>query len=284
MYLTHKIEMRLSNLSSRSFATKNRSQSSNQWLRRHEKDPFVRRARKEGAPSRALYKLEQIDEMACKFLSSKRKQYSNKSIFQPGNVVLDLGAAPGGWTKYAATKLQKDGLLIAVDLLSLDDRTVGAIQRDASMPSFEMIQGDFTSSQIKEEILNVVIQSKSNKKVNIVMSDMAKNTIGDRHTDALQTLSLCEDALLLAAGPYSFDERYIPISGCEEGNNHQGILQRGGSFLCKYFACGQEDEYDLMSATKRNFEFTTVLKPKASRKESSELYLFASGYKGGLVQ
>jgi 23S rRNA (uridine2552-2'-O)-methyltransferase len=112
------------------------------------------------------------------------------------------------------------------------------------------------------------------------MSDMAKNTMGDRHTDALQTLSLCEDALLLAAGPYCFDERYNPVNDYEN-NDHQGILQQGGSFFCKYFACGQEDEKDLMSATKRNFEYTTVFKPKASRKDSSELYLFASGYNGG---
>jgi 23S rRNA (uridine2552-2'-O)-methyltransferase len=276
--------MRLSKCTilSRRFATKNRSKSSNQWLKRHESDPFVKRARKEGAPSRALYKLEQMDEMACKFLSSKRKQFSNKSIFQQDDVVLDLGAAPGGWTKYVATKLHSNGLLIAVDLLPLDDRTVGAIQRDPNGPSFEVIQGDFTSSQVKEQILSFVLTSKSNRKVNIVMSDMAKNTIGDRHTDALQTLSLCEDALLLAAGPYCFDERYDPVHDPIE-NDHQGILQKGGSFFCKYFTCGQEDEHDLMSATKRNFEYTTVFKPKASRKESSEVYLFASGYKGGIV-
>lgn len=222
--------------------------------------------------------------MACKFLSAKRKESTKKSFFQPGFTVLDLGAAPGGWSKYAAKKIQTNGLLIAVDLLALDPRTVSAIESDNQMPSFEFLQGDFTSEQMKQRLIHVISQKKSSQKVDIVMSDMAHNTMGHKQTDALRTMNLCLDAISMAAGPDCFiNEKDATIPIGIDGGSSGGVLKKGGYFLCKYFSCGQKDEYDLMSATKRNFEYTTILKPKASRKESSEMYLFAAGYKGGII-
>ena len=199
--------------------------------------------------------------------------------------MIDLGAAPGGWSKYAARKIKSNGLLISVDLLPLDDGVVNAIDRDSSSPQFFELQGDFTKLHVRNDILDL-IQEKNSKLedsrafgADCVISDMAANFTGDQSTDALRTMNLCEEALMLAAGTSCFDERYIAGSDREL----DGILHRGGSFLCKYFACGKDGEIDLMEATRRHFKLTSVIKPKASRKESAELYLFATGYKGGKV-
>jgi len=267
---------------------KKRTQSSTKWTQRHEKDPYVKRARAQGSPSRAIFKLEELEIMATSFMKQKMKKKrsrndGNKSqqirtdFFLPQSTVLDLGAAPGGWTKYVAEKrlTSNGGLLISVDLLQLDDRTVMAIERDADAPDFHFIQGDFTTDGIKTEILDLLSMSNRNG-VQVIISDMAENFSGDNLTDALKTLNLCEDALMLAAGSSCFDEQYVSGSNREE----DGILKHGGTFLCKYFACGQENEKDLKEAVSRHFEFSTSLKPKASRKESAELFLFASGYRG----
>lgn len=238
-------------------------------------------ARAQGSPSRAIFKLEQIDDMASNYIKRKQdKQSSIKGIIRPGTTVLDLGAAPGGWSKYVAKRLQANGVLIAVDLLALDGGTVTSIESDHYAPSFHVIQGDFTTDRVKEEIIDLIVnhENQSNQRgVECVISDMAANFTGDQLTDALRTMNLCEDALMLAAGPSCFDERYI--AGSAEAED--GLLNRGGTFLTKFFACGTQNEKDLMDATKRHFELSTVLKPNASRKESAELYLFATGYKGG---
>ena len=259
------------------------------------KDPYVKMARAQGSPSRAIFKLEEIDSMAAKFINQKQKPNQRlKGIIQPGSVVLDVGAAPGGWSKFVAERIKSDGLLIAIDLLPLDERTVEAIDRNPDGPNFHFVQGDFTTKAVKEEIaciLSSVSERNRNERgrgVSLVISDMAPNFSGDKMTDALQTINLCEDALMLASGPSCFDERYIPglnVTEKEDGDGDgdgDGILERGGSFICKYFACGRENENDLMSAVKRNFNLVKVLKPKSSRKESAEMYLFASGYKGGI--
>jgi 23S rRNA U2552 (ribose-2'-O)-methylase RlmE/FtsJ len=123
---------------------------------------------------------------------------------------------------------------------------------------------------------------------------MAANFTGDKMTDALRTLNLCEEAMMFAAGPNCFDELEsdsnekfdVDNNNSSSSNNdnndvhNAGLLRHGGSFLCKFFACGKDDEEDLMNAAKSRFEFCTVIKPPASRKESAELYLFATGYKG----
>jgi len=270
---------------------KKQSQSSMKWTKRHEKDPYVKRARAEGSPSRAIFKLEELETMAISYMKQQIKKkrvrdnnnnrndtmHLQKQIFQPQSTVLDLGAAPGGWSKYVAEKKlnSNGGLLISVDLLELDDRTVNAIERDLDAPEFHFVQGDFTTDSIKMEILDLLSRYNS-KGVQCMISDMAGNFSGDNLTDALRTINLCEDALILAAGPSCFDERYAAGSKSEE----DGILKHGGTFLCKYFGCGQDNEKDLKEAVGRHFEFSTSLKPKASRKESAELFLFASGYKG----
>ena len=206
----------------------------------------------------------------------RRKRF----ILNPGSTVLDLGAAPGGWSKYAAKNIQSEGLLVAVDLLPLDDKTVSAIEKDPDGPLFHIIQGDFTTNEVKEELIDLIDtygEEHERRGVDCIISDMAANFTGDKMTDALRTMNLCEDALMLAAGRSCFDERYI--AGTDE--NEDGILRKGGSFLCKFFSCGQENEKDLKDATKRHFKQSTVLKPKASRKESAEMYLLAIDYKGG---
>jgi 23S rRNA (uridine2552-2'-O)-methyltransferase len=243
----------------------------------------VKMARAEGSPTRAIFKLKDIDSLAAKYINRKKKHSTLTGIFQPGSTILDLGAAPGGWSKYAAERIKSKGILVAVDLLPLDARTVTAIERDSDAPIFHRIQGDFTTSHVKDEIVNLLSTNKPKKNgqrqsgVSFIISDMAPSFTGDKMTDALQTINLCEDTLMLAAGPSCFDERYI--AGSDE--REDGLLKRGGSFLCKYFACGQENEKDLKSAVKRHFNLSTVFKPKASRKESAELFLFATGYKGG---
>jgi 23S rRNA U2552 (ribose-2'-O)-methylase RlmE/FtsJ len=260
------------------------SGSSLKWTQRHEKDPYVKKARLLGSPSRAIFKLEEIDSMVEKYMQQqiKRKRGSvadlgnlkqTKLFYNPNAVVLDLGAAPGGWSKYVAERLGSDGLLIAIDLLPLDDRTVTSIEKSQSSPSFHFLQGDFTSESVKMNILDM-LKAHDCKRVEYVISDMAANFTGDSMTDALRTMQLCEDALMLAVGSSCFDERSTK-------DEDDGILMRGGTFLCKYFACGQQHEQDLKNAVKRNFELSTVLKPKASRKESAELYLFATGFLGG---
>lgn len=269
------------------------SPSSMKWTQRQLKDPYVKKARDVGSPSRAIFKLEEIDSMVTKYMQqqiSKKKKGSllfmdsqspkkMKLFHNPNSIVLDLGAAPGGWSKYVADTLGKDGLLIAVDLLPLDERTVTSIEKNPLAPDLHFIQGDFTTATVKTKIMDLIQSYHGGVGVEYVLSDMAANFTGDNMTDALRTMNLCEDALMLAAGPSCFDEDPIPttLSGPEQS----GILMRGGTFLCKYFACGQQHESDLKNAVKRHFELSTILKPKASRKESAELYLFATGFRGG---
>lgn len=219
--------------------------------------------------------------------------------------LLDLGAAPGGWSLYASTQLDPtlNGAVVAVDLLPLDESLHSKNSDICSRiegnlhDNFEFIQGDFTERQVHAQIMDAFSRVGNNKsntvhhdiantsgesfsgnqtgKADLVLSDMAPNFTGDSATDALRTLHLCELALSFAVGHGCFDSSYSKPSSCEDGG---GILTNGGAFLCKYFSCGQENEKDLMDATKRAFRSTHVIKPKASRKESSELYLLGLGY------
>lgn len=155
--------------------------------------------------------------------------------------------------------------------------------------SFHFIQGDFTNASIKEDILDCIpknhnynednYSTSSCQLVDCIISDMAANFTGDQLTDALRTMNLCEDAMMFAAGENCFDES----NDNKEYNasiGSGGLLRHGGSLLCKYFACGKDNERDLMTAAQTRFQYNTILKPPASRKESSELYLFATGFKG----
>ena len=143
------------------------------------------------------------------------------------------------------------------------------------MPGFHAVEGDFTNRDVKQEIHDIL--SEHGGKVDCIVSDMAANFTGDKITDALRTMSLCEDALMFAAGSSCFDGK----SNAEDNGNAEddAMLRAGGTFICKFFACGQDNEMDLMTAAKSRFRYTNVFKPKSSRKESAELFLFATGYK-----
>lgn len=242
--------------------------SSERWLKRQLKDPYVQAARKEGLPSRAKYKLEQID-----------KKYS---IFHESQVVLELGAAPGSWSIYIVEKIGKKGLLLAVDLLDLDRKTKSKIQFNYPT-SFIPIEGDFRTDQVKQKVIQLLNQSfiaqrndpnASTTLVDVILSDMAPNFTGDKSTDALRTMALCEDALLFAIGSaFNMSPNY-------QENDNAGLLKTGGTFLCKYFTCGKENEKNLLDTLKSNFYKVDIVKPPSSRRESAEKYVIATHFLG----
>lgn len=202
---------------------KRRTISSTKWLARQLNDNFVVQARKEGYRSRAAYKLIEIDE---KF-----------KIFKKGMNVLDLGAAPGGWSQ-VVSKITKSNIL-AVDLLEID-----------SIAGVQTMVKDFYDSDAAEVIIAAL-----GGKVDVVLSDMAANTTGHAPTDHIRIMVLCEKAVELA----------------------YEILNPGGSFIAKIFKGGTENS--LLSTIKQKFTKVKHFKPKASRPESSEEYLVATGFK-----
>ena len=179
-------------------------------------------------------------------------------------------AAPGSWSLYASKKIGPEGLLIAVDLLDLDTKTMAKLKKDET--AFHAVKGDFTSKAVQQNILEILASRTGEPlKIDCIISDMAANFTGDQLTDALRTMNLCEDAMMFAAGSSCFE--YGPSF------DDRSLLRPGGLFLCKFFACGQNYEEDLMKAASRSFEYTSVIKPTASRKKSAERYLFACGFK-----
>ena len=244
---------------------KKQSKSSQNWIQRQRKDPYVQKAQALGLPSRASFKLQEINEVHYPALLKKSGgggssgKHKNR-LLHPHMNVIDLGASPGSWSLYASTQV-KEGTLVAVDLLSLDKTEISL-----NLPTFEFIQGDFTHTRTKEMIIETLDEERG---ADLVMSDMAMNFTGDQQTDALRTLNLCEQALMFSAGDSCFD------SSPSSSYTGKGILSEGGAFLCKYFSCGKENEQDLMQAAKRAFRIVDAIKPKASRKESSEMYLLA---------
>jgi len=205
--------------------------SSQKWLLRQINDPFVERARAEGWRSRAAFKIIEIDE---KF-----------KLFKKGKVVVDLGAAPGGWSQYAVTKVG-DGNVVAIDLLEID-----------SLPGVHFFVGDFMTQEAPQKIIELLktIPHNKNGLSDVVMSDMAANTTGDHYTDHMRIIALLEEALQLA----------------------QQILKDGGSFVGKIFQGGSSDE--ILKQLRQNFSVVKYFKPDSSRKDSSETYLVATGFK-----
>jgi 23S rRNA (uridine2552-2'-O)-methyltransferase len=206
-----------------------RSTSSVRWLQRQINDPYVSRAKKDGYRSRAAYKLIELDD---KF-----------KWLKPGKTVLDLGAAPGGWTQVAVSRVRSDKeepRVIGVDLLDMDP-IAGAM----------LMKLDFMSNMALREI-----RDRIRGGVDIVLSDMAPNTTGHATTDHLRIMALLE-----AAYPFA----------CE-------VLKTGGVFVAKVFQGGTEQE--LLARMKQDFETVRHAKPKASRPDSAEIYVIASGYKG----
>jgi len=203
---------------------KGRSGISQRWLQRQLNDPYVRAAQQAGYRSRAAFKLVELDERF--------------DLLRPGLRVVDLGAAPGGWTQVAAAKGAR---IVALDLLPMDP-VAGAI----------VLQGDFQDAAV-EAAVREALQGAAD----LVLSDMAPNTTGHNATDHLRIVGLAELALAFAAE----------------------VLAPEGSFVAKVFQGGTER--DLLAALKRDFRLVRHAKPPASRKDSSELYVVATGFRGG---
>ena len=204
-----------------------RSNSSRRWLARHVKDKFVRRARQEGARSRAAYKLEEIDR--------------RDRLIQTGMTVVDLGAAPGGWSQYAIKRVGGSGRVIAVDILPL-----------APIPGVEVIEGDIA----QPPVLDLIRERLMDKPVDLVISDVAPNMSGMATVDQACSIGLAELVLEFA----------------------DKMLKPGGSLLIKTF---QGEGFNPLYARMRGrFAKLVSRKPSASRSESREIFLLGKGFKG----
>ncbi len=208
------------------YATKAKSKSSGQWLSEHFQDEYVRRARREGLRSRATFKLKEINE--------------RDHLFKSGDNVIDLGAAPGGWTQYAAQMAGPTAKLIALDRLPMED-----------IPGVTFIQGDFGENRALESINNLL----AGEKIDIILSDMAPNISGIRSTDQARAMNLAELALDMA----------------------NDVLAPGGVFLVKLFQGDGFNEFH--KQVQQTFKKVVFRKPKASRPKSREVYLLARGFK-----
>ena len=204
-----------------------RTRTSNAWLREHVNDPYVQRARAEGYRSRASFKLMEIDD--------------RDHLIRSGEVIVDLGATPGGWSQVAAKRMKGKGRVIALDLLEMD-----------SLHGVEFIQGDFR----EEDILKSLETSLAGEKVGLVLSDMAPNMSGILLSDQARVMHLAELGLEFS----------------------RGWLKPNGAFLVKVFqGYGFEEFVREMRAV---FKSVATRKPDASRDRSAEIYLLGKGLKG----
>lgn len=203
---------------------KGRKISSIKWIERQLTDPYVARAKKDGYRSRAAYKIKEIDEKV--------------HLLKKGQVVVDLGAAPGGWCQVAVEKGCKH--VVAIDLLEMDE-----------IPGVTFFQMDFMDDDAPDVLLNAL----GGEQADVVMSDIAHNTVGHRNTDHNKIMALVE------AG-YDFAIE---------------ILKPNGAFVAKVFQGGTEGE--LLARMKKDFKSVKHIKPPSSRKESPETYVVATGFR-----
>ena len=203
-----------------------RSKSSARWLAEHASDPYVKRAHEEGWRSRAAFKLEEIQR--------------TDRLLRPGITVVDLGAAPGGWSQYAARLLAGKGRVIALDVLEMP-----------ALPGVEFMQGDFTEPDVLERLEAALGGSR----VDLVMSDMAPNMMGISDVDHDRSMYLVDLAVEFAAK----------------------ALRPGGDLLMKVFQ-GREFQ-PLLARLRKEFDTVKLRKPGASRARSSEVYVLARGYR-----
>ena len=203
-----------------------RTKSSARWLAEHAADPYVKRAHEEGWRSRAAFKLEEIQR--------------TDRLLRPGMTVVDLGAAPGGWSQFAARTLAGRGRVVALDILEMP-----------GIPGVEFIEGDFTEASVLEKLAATL----GGQKVDLVMSDMAPNMMGIAEVDHDRSMYLVELAIDFAAGH----------------------LRPGGDLLAKVFQ--GRDFQPLIARLRREFESVKLRKPKASRARSAEVYVLARGYR-----
>ena len=200
-----------------------RTSASQRWLKRQLNDPYVKAARDAGWRSRAAFKLIELDD--------------KYHLIERHAKVIDLGAAPGGWTQVAIKR--HAGQVIAIDLLAMD-----------KVPGATVLQGDFTDADMPGRLAGLLAG-----RADLVLSDMAPNTTGHTATDHLRIMGLAEMALHFALG----------------------VLEPGGAFVAKVFQGGSERA--MLDSMKRHFATVRHAKPPASRKESSELYVVATGFR-----
>ncbi|WED43141.1 23S rRNA (uridine(2552)-2'-O)-methyltransferase RlmE [Legionella cardiaca] len=202
-----------------------RSKSSKRWLQEHFDDVFVKKAQTEGYRSRAVYKLKEVDE--------------KEHLLKSGMTVVDLGAAPGGWTQYVTEKLGGHGTIIALDILPMD-----------TLPDVHFIQGDFRDDEVFQQLMNMIPEHG----VDLLLSDMAPNMSGSAAIDIPRAMYLAELA-------FDFGEK---------------MLKPGGTLLMKVFHGAGFDE--LIKQARAQFDKVVIRKPTASRSRSRETYLLAKGY------
>jgi len=207
---------------------KGRSVSSKRWLQRQLNDPYVARARREGYRSRSAFKLSEIDDKA--------------NFLRKGARVVDLGAAPGGWSQVAARRVgaPEQGRVVAIDILPMD-----------VVPGVEFAQLDFLDASVPDKLRTML-----GGPADVVMTDMAANATGHARTDHLKIMALVE-----AAAEFARD-----------------VLAPGGTFVAKVLQGGTEAS--LLAMLKRDYKSVKHVKPPASRPDSAELYLLASGFRG----
>jgi len=209
---------------------KQRPASSQRWLERQLNDPYVAAAKREGFRSRAAYKLSEID--------------AKHGLLKPGKRVVDLGAAPGGWSQVAADRVRArdgKGQVVAIDLLAME-----------AIPGVAFLQLDFMDETAPARLKALLRDGKAD----VVLSDMAAQGTGHNRTDHLRIMGLAEAAAEFACG----------------------VLSPGGAFLCKVFQGGTER--DLLDLLRRVFATVKHVKPPASRSDSAELYVLATGFRG----
>ncbi len=206
-----------------------RTVSQTRWLERQLNDPYVARAKREGYRSRAAFKLIEIDERF--------------RILKPGQRIIDLGAAPGGWSQVAAKKVGREGRIVGIDLLEIEP-----------MADVEFITLDFLDPSAPVQLTELL-----GGPADIVMSDMAANATGHKKTDHLRIIGLAETAAMFA----------------------REVLAPGGAYLAKVLQGGTEG--GLLTDLKRDFASVRHVKPAASRADSSELYVLATGFRGATL-
>lgn len=203
-----------------------RTKSSHQWMQEHFQDEYVKKAQALGYRSRAVFKLIEIQE--------------KDKIIRPGINIVDLGAAPGGWSEYARKLLGKNDKVVALDLLDIEP-----------IAGVDFIQGDFREDDVLEKLYKVL----DGQPVHLLLSDMAPNISGNKEMDQPRSIYLGELAL-------------------EAANS---ILVKGGVFLIKMFQGAGFDEY--YNQVRQRFTSVVIRKPKASRARSNEVYILAKGFK-----
>ena len=209
---------------------RSRTPSSQRWLERQLNDPYVAAAKREGYRSRAAYKLKEIDDK-YRFL-------------KPGQSVVDLGAAPGGWSQIAAERVRSiegKGQVVAIDYLGME-----------ALAGVDLVEMDFTADGAEDKLKGLLKVGRAH----VVLSDMAAPTSGHKATDHIRIMSLAE-----AAASFASD-----------------VLEPGGVFLAKVFQGGTER--DLLDMLKVSFATVRHIKPPASRSDSAELYVLATGFRG----